>query len=166
MSVKTIDIELAIMREMKFLQNVIVPNISEMTGFLHFETDMVVLSKHGYATGFEIKVSKSDLKADFKKDQHVRVNDLLKGEYWFKWYYGKFKYFYYAVPECLLEDTLKLVPDTFGVYYLNEYNRLTMARPSRELFRYKWTDNERLNLMRLGVMRIYTLKKSLAKLSS
>lgn len=161
--VKTIDIELAIMRKMKFIQNIIVPNISEMCGFLRFETDMVVLSKSGYATGFEIKVSKSDLKADFKKDQHVLSNDLLKGEFWFRHYYGKFKYFYYAVPEFLLEETLRLVPDTFGVYYLDEYNRFIMARASKELFRYKWTDSERVNLMRLGTMRIYSLKKSLSK---
>lgn len=74
---RTIDIELAIMYEFNFRQNLIVPNISSMMGVLPFETDMLVLTKSGMAYGFEIKTSKSDLKKDFKKPQHTKINLML-----------------------------------------------------------------------------------------
>lgn len=163
---RTIDIELAIMRDFKFTQNIIVPNITNSMNVLPFETDMLVLTKAGYATGFEIKVSKSDLKADFKKKHQVRINDLLEGKRWFEKYYKKFKNFYYIVPEDLLQDALELVPEPLGVCYVSNMNgRIGFAR-SRTLFNYKWSEAEMVNIMRLGTMRVYSLKKALAKISS
>ena len=55
--VKCIDIEIQILREFNFKQNLIVPNISKQMNVLSFETDMFVLSKSGFAYGFEIKTS-------------------------------------------------------------------------------------------------------------
>lgn len=162
MDMRTIDLELAIMREFKFTKNIIVPNVTNMMRVVPFETDMLVVTKSGYATGFEIKVSKSDLKADLRKKHLTRINDPLKGREWFEKYYGKFKHFYYVVPEHLLDEAIKIVPQSLGIYYLASWGRLENYR-DRTLFNYKWSEAEMVNLMRLGTMRIYSLKRSLAK---
>lgn len=164
--VKCIDIELAIMRNFDFRQNLIVPNVSNMMGIVAFETDMLVLTKSGFAYGFEIKVSKSDLKADFKKPQHAKFNEMRNGKTGLERYYKKFKHFYYAIPEELKQSALELIPDFCGlfVYKKNEYPKISkfyLERKPKKLFDYKWSDKERLELARLGAMRIYTLKQSI-----
>ena len=65
--VNCVDIEVAIMNEMNFRQNLIIPNVTNQMTIVPFETDVLVLTKSGYAYGFEIKISKADLRADFKK---------------------------------------------------------------------------------------------------
>ncbi len=115
-----LDIELSIMNKFDFRTNLIVPNISNMMGIVAFETDKLIINKNGYATGFEIKTSKSDLKADFRKPQHTKINEFRNGKSGLERYYGKLKYFYYAVPEDLKEEALKLIPDFCGLYCLSK----------------------------------------------
>ena len=165
-AVTCLDIELAIMQEFNFRQNLIVPNITNMMCLLPFETDMLVLTNSGYAYGFEIKVSKSDLKADFKKPQHCRFDQMHNGKTGFERYYGKFKYFYYAVPEHLKEFALEIIPDFCGLWVLNkpEYPQIRkfyQAREPKKLFDRKWSEKERYEIARLGTMRIYSLKQAL-----
>jgi hypothetical protein len=164
--VNCLEIEVAIMREFDFRTNLIIPNISNMMGIVAFETDMLVLSKSGYAHGFEIKVSKSDLKADFKKVQHLKFNEMKNGKTGLERFYGKFKYFNYAVPEQLKEYALDLIPDFCGlwIYRKQEYPAIPYfycERKPKKLFDYKWTEKQRYELARLGAMRIYSLKQSL-----
>lgn len=164
--VSCLDIELAIMREFNFRQNLIVPNISNMMGIVPFETDMLVLTKSLYAYGFEIKVSKSDLKADFKKPQHSNFDKIHNGKTGLERYYGKFKYFYYAVPEQLKEYALEVIPDFCGLWVLakREYpylNKFYQAKEPKKLFDRKWSEKERFEIARLGTMRIYSLKQSI-----
>jgi len=163
------DIELAIMREFDYRENLIVPNISNMMGLVPFETDMMVLTKSSYAHGFEIKISKSDLKADFKKVQHVKIDHFFNGKTGIEKYFGRFKYFYYAVPEHLKECALELIPSFCGlwIYQKNEYPKLSLfyqAREPKKLFDYKWTEKERYAVARLGTMRIYNLKQAINNL--
>jgi len=108
--VNCVEIEVAIMREFDFRQNLIVPNISNQMGIVAFETDVLVLTKSNYAYGFEIKVSKSDLKADFKKPQHIKFNEMRNGKTGLERFYGKLKHFSYAVPEQIKECALELIP--------------------------------------------------------
>ena len=171
-TIKTIDVELALMRHFDFRQNLIVPNITNMVWTLAFETDMLVLTKSGYAHGFEIKVSKSDLNADFKKPQHCKFEEIKNGKSGLERYYGKFKYFSYAVPHDLKDYALTVIPEFCGLYsvkntYLDinrfPYVRLECIRNPKELFRYKWSDKERYEIARLGAMRIYGLKQKLNK---
>lgn len=169
--VKCIEIELAIMREFNFRQNLIVPNISTMMGIVSFETDMLVLTKSNMAYGFEIKTSKSDLKADFKKDQHRDFGKMWNGKTGLERYYRKFKHFNYAVPEQLKEDALKLIPDFCGLWVYKKCNypiipRFYLAREPKRLFNYKWTEKERYEIARLGTMRIYTLKNLINRKSN
>lgn len=168
-AVKCLDIELQIMREFDFRQNLIVPNVTNMMMLVPFETDMLVLTKSGYAYGFEIKVSKSDLKADFKKPQHTRFNvpHPSTGKKGLERYYSKFKHFYYAVPEQLKECALELIPDFCGLWVLKKEQypvppNFYLAREAKKLFDYKWSEKQRNELARLGTMRIYALKQGLA----
>ena len=158
-----LDIELAIMREFDWRQNIIVPNISNMMGVVAFETDMLVLTKAGYATGFEIKVSKSDLMADFKKPQHTQMNEFRNGRTGYERYWGKFKYFFYAVPEKLTNDALNVIPNFCGLYALEQSDfrpRFKLIKEPIKIGDYKWNDSQRMEVARLGTMRIYNLKQA------
>lgn len=164
--VKCIDIELAIMSEFDYRRNLIVTNVSNQMNVVAFETDVLVLTNSGYAYGFEIKISKSDLRADFKKPQHTGLNIIRNGKTGLERYYGKLKHFSYAVPEELKELALELIPDFCGLwlYRKNEYPHVSYfycARKPKKLFDYKWSFDQRYELARLGTMRIYSLKSSL-----
>lgn len=164
--VNCLEIEIAIMREFDFKKNLIVPNISNQMGIVAFETDMLVLTKSNYAYGFEIKISKSDLKADFKKPQHTRFNEQKNGKTGLERFYGKFKHFNYAVPEYLKKDALELIPDFCGLWVYEKQGypvlpKFYCAREPKKLFDYKWSEKQRYEIARLGTMRIYSLKQSL-----
>jgi hypothetical protein len=161
--VSCLEIEVAIMREFDYRTNIIVPNISNMMGIVPFETDMLVLTKAGYAHGFEIKTSKSDLKADFKKPHHTKFNEIKNGKVGIERFYSKFKFFSYAVPEQLKECALELIPDFCGlwVYRKEEFPSIPnfyCERKPTKLTDYKWSEKQIQEITRLGTMRIYGLK--------
>lgn len=165
-AVNCIEIEVAIMKEFDFRQNLIVPNVSNMMMIVPFETDVLVLTKSGYAYGFEIKVSKSDLKADFKKPQHTRFDEMKNGKTGLERFYGKFKHFNYAVPEQLKECALELIPDFCGLWIYRKQEspalpKFYCEREPKKLFDYKWSEKQRYELARLGAMRIYALKRAI-----
>ena len=60
------EIEVVVAQYFDPRRNVIVPNVWWGWGLRH-ECDLVVMTKTGYAYEVEIKVSRSDLKADLKK---------------------------------------------------------------------------------------------------
>jgi hypothetical protein len=169
-AVKCLDIEIAIMSEFNIRQNLIVPNISNQMCLVPFETDMLVLKPSGVAYGFEIKTSLSDLKADFKKPQHTKiyVNDYgVKMN--FDKYFGKFRHFYFAVPEKLKKQALELLPEHIGLYVLDiqqseegKIKRFYCAKESPILSKYKWSEKEKYEVARLGTMRILGLKVALS----
>ena len=118
------------------------PNVS--WGLLCHEADILVMSKLGYLTEIEIKVSKSDLIADtLKKHQHK--SKLIK-------------YLYFAIPE-KLELHIEHIPSRSGVYSVSKVGKVRLLRKaeinkeSRIL-----NDDEKYNLARLGTMRIWNLK--------
>jgi len=120
--VTCIDLELSIMREFDYRRNVIVPNVSSQMNIVAFETDILVITKNNMAYGFEIKVSKSDLRADFKKPHHTMINENMRGKTGMEHFFGKFKYFYYVVPEQLKEEALLLIPEFCGLWCLKKHN--------------------------------------------
>ena len=62
----------------------------------------------------------------------------------------------------MLPDALELVPEYFGVLgYYPESKYMIEKREPKTLFNYKWSDEEMANIMRLGTMRIYSLKMKL-----
>lgn len=172
---KTAEIEIALMREFDIRRNIIVPNISDWSTVLSFEADLLVLTKSGYATCIEIKVTKSDLKADLKKKHIKRLNNSWKSPYTnkdgFNTYFKNLKHFYYAVPEKLVECALEQIPDFAGLYsikYSKNKNILSYnvrcVRPAKILFKRKWSESEIFSVTRLGTMRILGLKEGVVRL--
>ena len=68
---------------------------------VNHECDMLIVTKNYYLTEVEIKISLSDLKADFKK-KHQHKDENIKN-------------FYYAFPEEMKEKALKLIPKECGI---------------------------------------------------
>lgn len=162
MKTTCLHIEVAILREFNFRTDLIVPGITSQMCLVPFEVDMLVLRNSGCAIGFEIKVTKADLKKDLDK-KHIKnsIDELgiLK-------YFGKFKEFYYAVPSELEKEALSQIPDFVGLYVftINEYTKLNTfkkVRNSKYLSRYQWSDKEQFEVARLGTMRIKNLKEKL-----
>lgn len=145
----TLELEVAIVRQYDIRKHIIVPNVS--WGANIHECDLLMLSKSGYATEVEIKVSLSDLKKDFKK-KHKHDSD-------------KIKYLWYCVPDYHKDIALELIPETAGLllaqrigYHTHIYHlRESTARVNCK----KWSDEEMMNVMRLGCMRIWNLKSSM-----
>ena len=153
---KTIDIEIAMMKALNHRQNLIVPNVSWGI-FANRECDLIMLSSRDYATEIEIKVSKQDLKKDSKK-RHNHISPLLARVY-------------FAVPDKLEKLALEIIPDHAGLYIIKKVgyygtnrsrNYRTTVHLSRECKRNKmaekWTMEQRYQLARLGSMRILGLK--------
>ena len=146
-------------------RNIVAFNVNGMSNNLSIwhECDMLVLSKSGYLTEIEIKRSWTDFLADFKKDHHHESKGIIK-------------YFYYCVPECLLEqaydklDELKvcytgIVTYDEGLKIRLHGHRLithdgsysyhfTEQHPNRKLFL-----EEQLQVARFGAMRAVKLKE-------
>jgi len=115
------------------------------------------LSKSGYATEVEIKITKADLIKD-KEKTHGHENDLIKQ-------------LFFCVPEKLQEIALQHIPERAGLLVAVQEDRergkwvgLKLIKPaSKNPKALKWTEKERMQLMRLGCLRIVGLKRKLAK---
>jgi hypothetical protein len=150
---KTIEIEVAMMRELDVRQNVIVPNVSwgmrvGKERALH-ECDLLKLTRAGYATEIEIKVSKSDLLRDCKK-AHGHDHPAIK-------------YLYFAVPYGMKAYALEHIPERAGLYVITYSGSAYQVKEAKATDSIQWTDKERLKLSHLGCMRILGLKKKLLK---
>ena len=141
----TPEIELAVANHLDIRVNIIVPNIH--WGLLPYETDLFVLSKTGYATEIEIKVSAADLKAD-KLKKHNHSSPLIRK-------------LYFAMPDCL-EQHIKHVPSKAGIFLVDYYGRVKEFRkPKINTAARKLTDKEIYQVLRLGNMRTWGLRKKL-----
>lgn len=153
--------EVAIAKYFGVRQNIIVPNIS--WGFLSHEADMFIIKRSGLTTEVEIKRSKYDLMADFKKrhnhiDKQNRISEL-----------------YYALPMELYETCKDLIPPDSGIitcekYHVGHGTRRVSVRTQREPVKIrnarKLTDAEKLKIATLGTMRIWSLKEKIIKLQN
>jgi len=154
--ISTTEMEIAIARHFGFRANYIVPNISWGAG-LH-ECDMLVINcKTGVATEIEIKISISDLKADFKKRHGHRSK--------------KIKYLYYAVPLSMLGACKEFLGESTGIITVERvipderqpwttFLRSHLHRRAKKNGDYHWQEHEILNVTRLGCMRIWALKET------
>lgn len=155
----TLEIEIAMMSYLNVRQNIIVPNTSwglHLGGKDLHECDLLMLSKSGYATELEIKISRADLLKDAKKlhghEHHYITN------------------FYFVVPENLKSVALENIPDRAGLYVLARKNSGNLIvrlerKAKRSAHARKWAKDEVFNLARLGVMRILGLKRKVNALS-
>lgn len=157
---KTIELEIKLMRYFNITQNVIVPNVFKGIG-ISYEADLVVLSKNGYATEIEIKTSRKDLLKDKNKKEYHNSN--------------LFKYLFFAVPESLKIVALKEIPKNAGLFLVRKKmeikvnkviyrQEIMLVKPAiKNVNCVKWDNSQRENLMRLGTMRILGLKEKILK---
>ena len=154
--VTTPEMEVAIAKYFNYRIHIIVPNLS--WGFFSHECDLFLIRKSGYGFEVEIKRSKSDMLADFKKNHghEDRKNRIVQ--------------LYYAFPIELLPKVEELVPPECGIITVEKYKSTgyeyrAYARMHRDAKRKKGakrlTKEEQLKIARLGTLRIWTLKEKL-----
>lgn len=148
----TIEIEYALANHFGIRQNVIVPNIS--WGMNIHECDLLILRTSGFCVEVEIKRSKADLIKDLEK-KHGHSSP-------------KIRELYFAIPKSMLENCISFIPERAGIFSFEKPEgkmvRITKERPPKiNMQSRRLTDDERYNVARLGVMRIWSLKFSLMR---
>lgn len=147
-------IELAVANLLNPRVYVIVPNVSYGL-YLNHECDMLALDKQGRFTEIEIKISASDLKADFKKP-HGHKSKIISR-------------LIYAMPYDLCKKFEDLIPLNCGIISVTtecepwSHNiAIIKAKHYRQAKHDKTKEKPSENIknlfMRLGCMRIWSLK--------
>lgn len=159
----TLSMEIAIIKNCN-KSNIIVPNASfgiqrmikdngwkdREFDILH-ECDILDLTPSGYATEYEIKISRSDFLAE-KKKKHSHDSKFIKR-------------LFYAVPEQMKGWALERLPNGAGLCYVCAKGNVHFIKNAdiRDDY-FKWTNEEMFKLAKLGTMRILGLKKAQNKL--
>lgn len=139
-------IEVSLARYFDYRRNYIVPNVH--WGLNLHECDILVVTKAGYATEVEIKVSVADMRADFDKPHGHRSN--------------RIKQLYYCVPQPLQEKILPLVPEHAGLLVVNPRScQITCVKPAVTKQSLAFKEYEIRKLLELGTLRIWDLKEGL-----
>jgi hypothetical protein len=127
------------------------------------ECDLFFIQKNGYAFEVEIKRSKSDLLADFKKghdhkDKKNRIKEL-----------------YFAIPKNLYESCKDIIPKNAGILVCEKWlhddgREIVSVYTKRQAVKVKGaqklTLEEQLSVARLGCLRIWKLKEKLIALQN
>jgi hypothetical protein len=154
-AITTVEMEIAIAKYFGIRQHIIVPNLSWGLSGLRHECDLFVIKRSGYAIEIEIKRTKADFLADFKKghnhiDRKKRISE-----------------FYYAFPDDIYEKCANLVPENAGVFICKRYDDRVFASVKKSPVKIKearkLTTEEQLKVASLGTMRIWSLKQKLIK---
>lgn len=141
---KCLDIECAVSNYFNPRVNLCIPNVS--WSFLHYEADLLVLTKSAYLYEIEIKVSKADLKKDLDKrhrHDHRKISKV-----------------YFAIPEGLLKHS-DLIPEYAGILVADESWFCRKEREAPKRHHYKLSDQEVTSLYRLGALKLWTAKRKL-----
>ena len=166
---KTSDIEIKLFEYFGIRKTLNVTNVSKKSKILEFEADFISLTTSGYATVIEIKITKGDLKNDLKKKHIARLGQpSLKS--WGKRtaidvYYKRIKHFYYAVPSHLIEAALEQIPHFAGLMEVTNNSIIVIKKPTL-LFKFKFTDELKYKLARIGSIKIYNLKNKIVRLEN
>ena len=149
--------ECALAAWLNYRQNLIVPNVYWGISGLH-ECDLLVVSKAGYLTEIEIKVTRADLRADKKK--------------WHGHESRRIKRLFFALPD-YLEHCIDMVPERAGIILVTPNGvdvdpvwtpRCREIRSAqRNKAAGKITDTDRYKIARLGALRIWNLKRKLER---
>lgn len=150
----TPEMECALANYFNYRTNLIVPNVH--WGMNMHECDLLMVSKAGYCTEIEIKISKADLRVDANKRHGHRSN--------------RIKYLYFAVPVELEEAALEFAPERAGIITVKPQLRIKGYGPTCRRVRepivnshtLPMNDADRYKVARLGALRIWNLKRKLA----
>jgi len=144
------EIESAVAQYFNPRRNVIVPNVWWGLDLNH-ECDLFVLNKAGFAYEVEIKVSRSDIKADLRK----------------RWGHAseKIRRLYFAIP-AKLQSSVGLIPERAGVLVVGPKGAVVKLREAKLNKEARaLTDKEAAKLGHLGTMRIWKLRQALLNLA-
>ena len=157
----TKEMEHALFQHFLGRMDLITTNITGSYDLVEHECDILMVNKNRFLTEIEIKISKSDLKADFKKKHSHDSN--------------KIKYVYFAIPKHM-EDCIDLIPKRFGVIVVRKSDWLdsfmkkvpirktrypvTVVRRPKKNCDYKICDNDLIKLYRLASMRYWKCKEN------
>lgn len=146
---KCYEIEKYIARHYHTRVNLIVPNVS--WGFGVHECDILVITKSGYATEFEIKISKSDLIKDAQKEHKHESKKICR--------------LYFVVPKSLSEkignDIELMIPSSAGLIEVSEDGYLNFRIIAKDRNRYKLNIHEMYQVARLGTIRYWSLRSKI-----
>jgi len=154
----TEQVEQALFFYCEHVKNIVVNRVQPRYKFLQFEADFISITKSGYASGFEIKISRGDFRKDLKKAHFKAVlENKQKG---LERYYYRYKYFYYVVPEKLIPLAEELLPEEFvivAIVYHEKFDRVSFRnhRVGKKLFNHKWSLEDLLHLAHLGCMILH-----------
>ena len=144
---KTLELEIAVANYFGIRKNLIVPNVSWGFG-LKYEADLMILTDSGCLYEVELKVTKSDMKAEKKKYRAHSCRYV--------------KYLFYAFPEQYLETAVEIFPEDAGLLVAttlkNGSIRINLKRKPKQREYEKLTIEKKFQLARLGAMRIWSLK--------
>lgn len=110
---------------------------------VNHECDMLIVSKNHYLTEVEIKISLSDLKADFKKEHQHKDENI--------------KNFYYAFPAEMKEKALELIPKECGILIAVKKNEDSIPYRKIECYRKPKINKEAKPINDIVLSRIYRL---------
>ena len=125
------------------------------TNFLGYEADILVTTKSWYLTEVEIKISKSDFMADFKK-YHKHDSKLTK-------------HLYYAVPSSLVDMAKEKLEEVVGILevfqppYLKRGFRVKVVRDAAIRINKPLSEKQVINLYRLGCYKEWGFKQKQIK---
>lgn len=106
------------------------------------EIDFLTVTSSNYAIEYEIKVSRSDFFADFKKKKH---RQMARGKG------GKISKFYYVCPLDMIKE--KEVPSYAGLIYVDKYGQLITVKKAPRLVSDKLTHDEITKIYRSIMFR-------------
>ena len=114
--------------------------------FFRFESDVLALKKSGYMTEYEIKLTLSDFRADFKK----KCRGLSRHEFLEKGFGAN--RFYYVVPDELIEKIHPMIPEWCGIISLwhhNDDNKLVIhiQKSAKLLHKNTFDDKARMKIL-------------------
>ncbi|MCK9475522.1 MAG: hypothetical protein M0R46_06380 [Candidatus Muirbacterium halophilum] len=124
------------------------PITTHFTGYGLSECDVISVSKSNYIYEYEVKISRSDFKADFKKKKHKLMLERKCTKYkMIKENNQKVKdtiyltsnYFYFVVPEGLVD--INEIPDYAGLMYITENHNFILIKKAPLLHKVKATVN-------------------------
>lgn len=149
LSVQEIEDAIILLHAGGIRSNLCVPNVSWGMG-IQYEADLLVVTKAGYCTEYEIKRSYADFLADMRKDESAHKAP---------WVYR----FYYVIPESIKDKVLKYFNDKGGelpgIISYDERGMIGICggypyvKGGRRMFL-----EEQLKIAKLGTMRYWNLR--------
>lgn len=104
-------------------------SITNFSGSGFAETDFLSITEANYVYSFEIKISKSDFKNDFKHKGHKHKR--LKESQTQTNKRGLPNYFYFVTPEKLVD--LRSIPEYAGLIYINNNQQIEIIKKAKRL---------------------------------